>query len=65
MTNSGHGDSVPGASAAAAFLREFVEKTIPWTHIDLSSAYLPDESPFLGAGPTGSTILGIAAYLRA
>ncbi|MCI6938892.1 MAG: aminopeptidase PepB [Succinatimonas hippei] len=65
LTNSGHGDSVPGASAAAAFLREFVDKAIPWTHIDLSSAYLPDESPFLGAGPTGSTILGIAAYLRA
>lgn len=63
MTNSGHGDGAPGASVAASFLSSFVEKDIPWVHIDLSSAYLPDGSPFLAAGPTGSTILGLSYYL--
>ncbi len=63
VTNSGHGEGAPGSSVAASFLEQFVGKDIPWVHIDLSSAYLPDGSPFLAAGPTGSTILGIATWL--
>lgn len=63
VTNSGHGEGAPGASVAASFLEQFVDKDTPWVHIDLSSAYLPDGSPFLAAGPTGSTILGLATWL--
>jgi len=65
VTNSGHGEGAPGSSVAASFLEQFVKKDIPWVHIDLSSAYLPDGSPFLAAGPTGSTILGVASWLAA
>ncbi|MBR1612204.1 MAG: hypothetical protein IJ671_01455 [Succinivibrio sp.] len=64
MTNSGHGDGAPGSSVAASFLSEFVNRDIPWVHIDLSSAYLPSGSPFLACGPTGSTILGLSEFLR-
>ena len=63
VTNSGHGEGAPGSSVAASFLEQFVPKDTPWVHIDLSSAYLPDGSPFLAAGPTGATILGIASFL--
>jgi len=63
VTNSGHGEGAPGSSVAASFLEQFVKKDIPWVHIDLSSAYLPDGSPFLAAGPSGSTILGLATWL--
>lgn len=63
-TNSGHGDGAPGSSVAASFLEMFVPKETPWVHIDLSSAYLPSGSPFLAAGPSGSTILGICEFLR-
>ena len=63
ITNSGHGDGAPGASVAASFLVYFVPEDKDWVHIDLSSAYLVEESPFLGAGPTGSTILGLARFL--
>ncbi len=65
VTNSGHGEGAPGSSVAASFLEQFVKKDTPWVHIDLSSAYLPDGSPFLAAGPSGSTILGIATWLSA
>lgn len=63
VTNSGHGDGAPGSSVAASFLEQFVTEQTPWIHIDLSSAYLPDGSPFLAAGPTGSTMIGISAWL--
>lgn len=63
VTNSGHGDGAPGSSVAASFLEQFVPKDTPWVHIDLSSAYLPEGSPFLAAGPSGSTILGLASWL--
>ncbi|MGN1280493.1 MAG: aminopeptidase PepB [Succinivibrio sp.] len=63
ITNSGHGEGAPGASVAASFLSYFVPEDKPWVHIDLSSAYLPDGSPFLAAGPTGSTVLGISRWL--
>ncbi len=63
VTNSGHGDGAPGSSVAASFLEQFVTARTPWIHIDLSSAYLPDGSPFLAAGPTGATMLGLSAWL--
>lgn len=63
MSNSGTGTSVPGASAAASFLRAFAGEETPWIHVDLSSAYLPDGSPFLGAGPTGALIVPAALWM--
>ena len=63
ISNSSKGVSVPGASAAAAFLAHFVAKDSKWVHIDLSSAYLPEGSPFLGAGPTGTCVIPVAMWL--
>lgn len=63
LSNSSKGVSVPGASAAAAFLQHFAGDTTPWVHIDLSSAYLPEGSPFLCAGPTGACVMPVAMWL--
>ncbi len=63
ISNSGHGVSVPGASTAAAFLSHFVGDEQKWVHIDLSSAYLPEGSPFLAPGPTGAIVIPIAMWL--
>lgn len=63
VCNSSHGEGAPGASTAASFLEMFVGKDIPWTHLDLASAYLPDGSPFLAAGPTGAIVETVALWL--
>ncbi len=63
MQNAGSGVSAPGASVAAAFLGHFVKKDIGWIHVDLSSAYLPEGSPFLGSGPTGAVIAPLGLWL--
>jgi leucyl aminopeptidase len=43
-----------GACSAAMFLKEFVEDTTPWVHIDVAgTAWLDDAKPFLAKGPTG------------
>ncbi len=63
MQNAGSGTSAPGASVAAAFLGHFVKKDIGWIHVDLSSAYLPDGSPFLSPGPTGALIAPLGLWL--
>jgi PepB aminopeptidase len=61
--NTAHGDGAPGVSTAAAFLEKFVTKDAVWMHIDLSSAYLPEGSPFQSSGPSGATIRALAKYL--
>ncbi len=63
VCNSGHGEGAPGASVAAAFLQHFVREKCEWVHIDLSSAYLPDGSPFYAPGPTGATVFALGLYL--
>lgn len=63
ICNTFHGDGAPGASTAAAFLSYFVDPQCKWTHLDLSNAYNKDNSPYLGTGSTGSTILSIAHWL--
>ncbi len=63
LSNCGNGCSVPGASAAAAFLKHFVSDDEQWVHIDLSSAYLPEGSPFMGKGPTGAIIFPVGLWL--
>ncbi len=63
MQNAGSGVSAPGASVAAAFLGHFVKKDIGWIHVDLSSAYLPEGSPFLAPGPTGALITPLGLWL--
>lgn len=63
VCNSSHGEGAPGASTAASFLELFVGKDIPWTHIDLASAYLPDGSPYLAAGPSGALVETVALWL--
>ncbi|MBU3825903.1 MAG: aminopeptidase PepB [Candidatus Anaerobiospirillum merdipullorum] len=59
MTNSGHGDGAPGASTAAIFLQHFVGEQLPWVHFDLSSAFMPDGSPYYA--PEQSTAAGVRA----
>ncbi|MGN0909327.1 MAG: hypothetical protein ACI4NA_06870 [Succinivibrio sp.] len=63
MQNAGSGASAPGASVAASFLSRFVGKDIGWIHVDLSSAYLPEGSPFLAPGPTGALIAPLGLWL--
>ena len=63
LANSGSGEA-PGASSAAAFLEAFVDRNIPWVHIDLSSAYLPKASASLAEGPTGAMIFALASWLH-
>ena len=63
ISNSGSGDGNPGASSAAEFLHCFVEKDIPWVHLDLACAYQKEGSAFYAPGATGATILSIAQFL--
>lgn len=63
LSNSSKGVSVPGASTAATFLAHFVAQDTKWIHIDLSSAYLPEGSPFLAPGPTGACVIPVAMWL--
>lgn len=47
------GGRAAGTLTAAAFLREFVDKT-PWIHVDIAgTAYLDNESGWQAKGPTG------------
>ncbi|HKU81748.1 MAG TPA: leucyl aminopeptidase [Candidatus Tumulicola sp.] len=47
------GGRAAGTLTAAAFLREFVDKT-PWIHLDIAgTAYLDNESAWQAKGPTG------------
>ncbi len=64
ICNCAHGDNPPGVMTAAAFLSKFIPEDIDWIHIDLSAAYLQEESPFYAKGPTGCTILPLALWIK-
>jgi leucyl aminopeptidase len=58
-------DSLGGASVAACFLEEFVDKEIPWIHLDfVGTAINRNESKMLRAGATGALTASIAAFLE-
>ena len=50
-----------GTLTAAAFLREFVDRT-PWIHLDIAgTAYLDSEFPWQAKGPTGTPVRAFVA----
>jgi leucyl aminopeptidase len=50
-----------GSLTAAAFLRNFVDKT-PWIHLDIAgTAYLDSESAYQAKGPTGTPVRAFVA----
>ena len=50
-----------GSLTAAAFLRNFVDKT-PWIHLDIAgTAYLDSESAYQAKGPTGAPVRAFVA----
>ncbi len=49
-----------GASIAANFLKEFVDRT-PWVHLDIAgTAWLDEMKPWMTKGPTGSPVRSFA-----
>ncbi|XP_011155067.1 cytosol aminopeptidase [Harpegnathos saltator] len=56
-----------GSCTAAAFLREFVGKDIPWMHLDIASVMGPayDELPYISAGMTGRPTRTLIQFLQA
>lgn len=62
ILNSSVGDGAPGASTALAFLSNFTESK-PWNHLDLSSAYMVDASPFYASGATAAVVLPLAYFI--
>jgi leucyl aminopeptidase len=54
-----------GAETGAAFIKAFVGET-PWIHLDIAgTAYLPNESPHMAKGPTGTPVRALVAYVEA
>jgi leucyl aminopeptidase len=59
------GGRAAGTLTAAAFLREFVDKT-PWIHLDIAgTAYLDTESAWQAKGPTGTPVRAFVAFAEA
>jgi len=57
------GGRAAGTLTAAAFLREFVDKT-PWIHLDIAgTAYLENESAWQAKGPTGTPVRAFVALV--
>jgi leucyl aminopeptidase len=53
-----------GSLTAAAFLKNFVDKT-PWIHLDIAgTAYLDSESPYQAKGPTGTPVRAFVALVE-
>jgi len=53
-----------GTLTAAAFLREFVDRT-PWVHLDIAgTAYLENESAWQAKGPTGVPVRAFVALVE-
>jgi leucyl aminopeptidase len=58
------GGRAAGTLTAAAFLREFVDKT-PWIHLDVAgTAYLDTESAWQAKGPTGTPVRAFVALVE-
>ncbi|MBI2931480.1 MAG: leucyl aminopeptidase [Planctomycetes bacterium] len=63
MKNSG--GRFGGSITAALFLKEFVDKEIPWAHIDIAGPALSDQAgPYKPAGGTGVMVRTILNYLE-
>jgi leucyl aminopeptidase len=59
------GGRAAGTLTAAAFLKEFVDKT-PWIHLDIAgTAYLDNESAWQAKGPTGTPVRAFVALVEA
>ncbi|XP_024887625.1 cytosol aminopeptidase-like [Temnothorax curvispinosus] len=56
-----------GSCTAAAFLREFVSKDMPWMHLDIAGVMGPahDELPYIPAGMTGRPTRTLIQFLQA
>tara|TARA_Y100000817_G_scaffold157941_1_gene123548 strand:- start:6 stop:785 length:780 start_codon:yes stop_codon:yes gene_type:complete len=55
-----------GAITAAMFLQHFVDKSIPWSHIDIAGpAYIDSKRPWLAPGATGFGVMTLLDYLGA
>lgn len=63
ITNSASGDSLPGATCAAAFLSNFVKNTDNWIHIDLSASYQKSPNEIYNVGAKGHGVRSIYQYL--
>ena len=56
--------SVAGSITAAQFLARFVQKDIPWAHIDIAgTAWLPSPTSTHDKGPTGFGVSLLLEYL--
>lgn len=64
ITNSASGDSLPGATTAAAFLSRFVKNHDNWLHIDLSASYQKVANACYCAGGKGHGVRSIMHYLE-
>ena len=55
-----------GAITAAMFLQHFVDKSIPWSHIDIAGpAYIDSKRSWLAPGATGFGVMTLLDYLGA
>ncbi len=53
-----------GASAAAAFLKEFVEDT-PWVHLDIAgTAWMEENKPWIAKGPSGIAVRSLVEWVK-
>jgi len=53
-----------GATTAAMFLQFFVDKNIPWSHIDIAGpAYIDSKRNWLAPGATGFGVMTLIKYL--
>jgi len=56
---------VAGTIAAGLFLQEFVDKSIPWVHVDIAGpAFTEEGRPYVRHGATGFPLRTLAAFLR-
>lgn len=64
ITNSASGDSLPGATTAAAFLSRFVTNKDTWLHIDLAASYQKVANSLYAAGGKGHGVRSLVHYLE-
>ncbi len=54
-----------GAITAAMFLKEFVDDSTPWLHLDIAGvAWIEDSSPWIAKGPSGIAVRTLAEFVR-
>jgi len=58
-------ERLAGTIAAALFLQEFVDKKVPWVHIDIAGpAFTQKDWDYAPAGATGVPLRTLAAFIR-